>query len=255
MVQGLSPQVVYLNHSSTAIRLVRPDGPRTAFTVFGSPLSRFHGTWAFGYDTARADALWADIPLDVDVVVTHTPPFFHCDRPSATGDPGSVTDRKMPFGCLRLRKALRRARPLLAVCGHVHEGRGFERVRWNQLSDMAGDSSRLEDELLHSGDATEAGELPPPGSKKQSLIDLTGKRHRKLDNISLFEPSAMESEQLASTDGRQTAAVVDSIDRRGQRRETCIVNAAVMSKSWPYAGGKQFNGPIVVDLSLPVWDD
>ena len=40
--------------------------------------------------------------------------------------------------------------------------------------------------------------------------------------------------------------------RRG-RRETCIVNCAIVATSWPHRGGKRFNKPIVVDLDLPVW--
>jgi hypothetical protein len=43
-------------------------------------------------------------------------------------------------------------------------------------------------------------------------------------------------------------------DRLG-RRETCVVNAAIMSTSWPHFGaGKQRNKPIVVDIDLPVWE-
>ena len=40
------------------------------------------------------------------------------------------------------------------------------------------------------------------------------------------------------------------------RKETCIVNAAIMASSYPYtgAGGERYNKPIVVDLELPVWN-
>jgi len=37
------------------------------------------------------------------------------------------------------------------------------------------------------------------------------------------------------------------------RRETCIVNAAIMANSW--GGKKRFNRPIVVDVDLPVWEE
>lgn len=40
------------------------------------------------------------------------------------------------------------------------------------------------------------------------------------------------------------------------RRETCVVNAAIMASSWPRGpGGKKFNKPIVVDVDLPVWEE
>jgi len=43
-----------------------------------------------------------------------------------------------------------------------------------------------------------------------------------------------------------------AIRARAQRQETCIVNAAIVSTSWPHRGGKKFNTPIVVDLELPM---
>ena len=41
------------------------------------------------------------------------------------------------------------------------------------------------------------------------------------------------------------------------RRETCFVNCAIQSASYPHRGGgpRVLNKPIVVDLDLPVWDD
>jgi hypothetical protein len=39
------------------------------------------------------------------------------------------------------------------------------------------------------------------------------------------------------------------------RRETCIVNAAVVATSFPHHGGKRFNSPVVIDLELPAWQD
>ena len=43
-----------------------------------------------------------------------------------------------------------------------------------------------------------------------------------------------------------------------ERKETCIINAAVMASSWPHksggGGGKKYNKPVVVDIDLPVWE-
>lgn len=41
------------------------------------------------------------------------------------------------------------------------------------------------------------------------------------------------------------------------RKETCVINAAIMACSWPHkgSGGKKYNKPIVVDIDLPVWAD
>ncbi len=91
------------------------------FKVFGSPYSPARGCWAFGYPPNKASDLWDRIPLDTDVVVTHTPPKYHCDE---------SRDRDAA-GCEILRQTLWRVRPSLAICGHVHEGRGAERVLWD----------------------------------------------------------------------------------------------------------------------------
>ena len=48
---------------------------------------------------------------------------------------------------------------------------------------------------------------------------------------------------------------LEALSGRLGRRETCVVNAAIMTSSWPHgAGGKKFNKPIVVDIDLPVWE-
>jgi hypothetical protein len=46
---------------------------------------------------------------------------------------------------------------------------------------------------------------------------------------------------------RETETIVGKLGRR----ETCVVNAAILANSW--GGRKRFNKPIVVDIDLPVW--
>ncbi|KAE8376564.1 Metallo-dependent phosphatase-like protein [Aspergillus bertholletiae] len=252
VVTSASSSIVFLRHQSALVRLTRPNGPNTIFKVFGSPFSQSPGTWAWGYESIDAAALWNCIPLDTDLVVTHTPPHSHCDR-RAIGS---------SVGCEALRQALGRVRPSLAICGHVHESRGYERVRWLR-------SPSTESEQVTSGT------LPEPGSKKQSLIDLTGKKAPLLENDDFFFdnekmnqgalfppaqnililPSGNDVEQLTASylRSRPGECPSDPPNNRSRRRETCIVNAAIMATSWPHRGGKRFNAPIVVDLQLPVW--
>lgn len=116
-----SSSIFYLNHQSIDIRLAKEGGPQTAFKIFGSPYSPARGLWAFGYPPERASQLWDQIPLDTDIIVTHTPPKFHCDESGGRG----------AAGCEILRQTLWRVRPRLAVCGHIHEGRGAERIIWD----------------------------------------------------------------------------------------------------------------------------
>jgi len=68
------------------------------------------------------------------------------------------------------------------------------------------------------------------------------------DAQSNVSESMQDNRQLAEPDCGVTGVDVSA------RKETCIVNAAIMASSWPYKTGKTFNAPIVVDLELPVWN-
>ncbi|KAJ5315731.1 hypothetical protein N7476_006038 [Penicillium atrosanguineum] len=245
-----TPSVVLLQHQAAVIRLDRADGPKTSFKVFGSPYCQFQGKWAFGYESSKAKALWDPIPLDTDIIVTHTPPRSHCDqKPNGTF-----------VGCDALRQALSRVRPPLAVCGHVHEGRGYERIRWQPALIKIGLDADGVDFVTRCV-------LPPSGSKKQSLVDLTGRREARLDSegFSCSAPassSPMLPSGVSAVSGQGFAPSLSAADTHGLdhalrmlRKETCIVNAAIVATSWPHRGGKRFHAPIVVDLELPVWQD
>lgn len=71
-----------------------------------------------------------------------------------------------------LLQRLHRVRPMLSVFGHIHGARGVEVVRWNG---EAVDEGRL-------GELVEVWKDPGVGNSKQSLVDLTGRRGRRLDN-------------------------------------------------------------------------
>ena len=244
--------IAYLHHEATEVKLQKEGGPKTTFKIFGSPYSPAHGFWAFGYKPAAASELWDQIPLDSDIVLTHTPPNGHCDKGSARG-------------CEALRLCLSRVRPRLAICGHVHEGRGIERVSWDAAYSNSEGNSRWVD--------------PGHGNKKQSLIDLTRKAGSSLKNDgsrSHLESTPSCSDARARclndpdaqlTDVSSAACISDSWDRSEDndigysagwigRRETCVINAAIMASSYlRKSRGKTFNKPIVVDLELPAWDE
>lgn len=137
--------VVYLEHESAEVEV---KGVR--LKVFGSPFSPERGkkqNWAFQYPDLEAESLWAAIPPDTDILITHTPSAGHVDA-SSHWEEG---------GCLALSKALSTVKPMLHLCGHCHEGRGAEIIRW-------GISER------------EVWQDPGAGSKKMSLLDLTSKK-------------------------------------------------------------------------------
>lgn len=165
------PSITFLNHESAEIRLVKEGSARTKFKVFGSPYSPSCGLWAFGYSAEEAPTLWDQIPLGTDITITHTPPKYHCDNTKARGS----------TGCESLRQALWHVRPRLAVCGHVHEGRGADRVLWDLASPHV---DRKELDTEHWIDAAY-------GTKKQSLIDLTRGEHWALSQRKLVMPTSL----------------------------------------------------------------
>ena len=270
--------VIYLDHEARRITLEREDGPQTTFKVFGSPYSPAKGLWAFGYPAEAAAPLWEQIPLDTDIVVTHTPPKYHCD----------ITGTRASAGCDILRQSLWRIRPRLAICGHIHESRGMERVSW----DLTCSNVRYKEA------STDYWVDPAPDSKKQCLIDLSSRGPNPLRNTDTAYPDATvhigdetkpsntaSSLQRAAPATPSTSDTIDqpscpnstfsgqcSIGGRGHggnppslrcdlpalagrldRKETCIVNAAIMSSSWPYrgAGRPRYNKPFVIDVDLP----
>lgn len=116
------PNIKYLYHQATTIHL--KSGPKTTFKIFGSPLVPDHSEGAFGYNRSNDTTIerhWLDIPLDVDVVLTHTPAYNHRD----------ASIKWQAAGCEGLRKALWQVRPRIAVCGRIAEARGAETVEWN----------------------------------------------------------------------------------------------------------------------------
>lgn len=280
-----SPSITYLNHESATIELAKHPNLRTSFTVFGSPYSPRVGMWAFNYDKQddhhpdetdsgssekypklkayTAGDLWSKIPLDTDIVITHTPPYNHCDE--------SISKRRA-FGCEDLRRALWRVRPKLAVCGHVHEGRGVDRVRW----DVLGSSGAPYGELgVDRWEDPGAG----PGNSKMSLVDLTsrgGKKPLDHDGSPLRrgwpadqraqnkicqhfadDKTALQGFGTRGVGGNPDVSVrcdVRALCCRMGRRETCVVNCAIAATNWPHTGGKKFNKPIVVDLDLPIFE-
>lgn len=91
-------------------------GTRVAdLDVWGAPWQPRFRDWAFNVDRGAPIAeKWALVPDEVDVLVTHGPPFGVLDK---TFD-GRIV------GCEELERTLARVRPKLHVFGHIHESYG-----------------------------------------------------------------------------------------------------------------------------------
>ncbi|KAJ5551357.1 hypothetical protein N7535_000692 [Penicillium sp. DV-2018c] len=217
------------------IRSTHADGPNTLFEVFGSPYSQFRRIWHL--------VMRQGISLRFGV-------RYHWIRTSSSyirHDNLIATKRLngMPVGCDALRSVLSLIMPPLAVCGHVH-GRGYELA-----------SSYLVEHGTR-------GISPPVSSEKQAMVDLnsrpdnegfshsTPRQHYLLETEARSPTSpasdpAITVPEMGISQGSPSAhptlgvGSLNSSTRfnsalQTPKKETCIVNAAVVATSWPHQG-------------------
>jgi len=79
--------------------------------IFGSPYTPEFHNWAFNVPRKKLAMYWDQIPDDIDILVTHGPPFGVLDR----NNEGKLC------GCEALWKQLRWFSPKYHVFGHIHE--------------------------------------------------------------------------------------------------------------------------------------
>ncbi|OGW72654.1 MAG: hypothetical protein A2Y02_02905 [Omnitrophica bacterium GWA2_52_12] len=83
--------------------------------IWGSPFTPEFMNWAFMGTPSTLKPVWDKIPMGLDILITHGPPFRILDR---TRDGLSV-------GCPLLLEAIKMAKPRFHVFGHIHEGYGL----------------------------------------------------------------------------------------------------------------------------------
>ena len=83
-----------------------------------SPYQPDFNNWAFGAPLYSRELrqIWARIPDDVDVLITHGPPANILD----------LTFQGIHAGCPDLLARVKQVQPRLHVFGHIHEGYGRE---------------------------------------------------------------------------------------------------------------------------------
>jgi len=107
-LEPLLDNLCYLRDSS-----VEFDGIK----IYGSPMAKKIGVWAFGYQTdGEAKEYWDLIPDDTDILITHGPPLGMLDKLYYGGE---------RVGCPVLLKAIDRVKPKLHLFGHIHERWGI----------------------------------------------------------------------------------------------------------------------------------
>ena len=88
--------------------------------IYGSPWCPDLSNFAYYATHDQLVERWKQIPSEIDILITHTPPFGVLDVP---------TSGKVNLGCPHLRDELKRIRPKLHVFGHVHASHGTSTTR------------------------------------------------------------------------------------------------------------------------------
>lgn len=104
------PSITYLNTSGITI-----DGVK----IWGCPYQPWFHNWAFNVERGpELKHYWDKIPLDTDILVTHTPPYKILDRTLYGDTPG----------CIDLLNKIKEVKPKLNIFGHIHEAYGVEKI-------------------------------------------------------------------------------------------------------------------------------
>ncbi len=98
--------------------------------IWGSPITPAFGTgWAYKMRRDRLHDLWATIPDDTDIIITHGPP-------SGILDLSFDRNGTMEFcGCKALAKRVRVIEPKLVCFGHIHDMSGIVNAGYLKQSD------------------------------------------------------------------------------------------------------------------------
>jgi len=130
ILENLPTGMYYLENSSIKLE---------GINIWGSPYSPSFGYgWAFNKDRGNDIAqCWNEIPMDADIVITHTPIYGYNDRASNTNQ---------NVGCADLYHRLKEVQPHLHFCGHIHEAYGHKTMgltEWYDLQTFNGCSCNL----------------------------------------------------------------------------------------------------------------
>jgi len=86
--------------------------------IFGSPYTLKFQNWTFMYDKEHSNYIWSDVPNDIDVLITHGPPYRILDEVTSGPTAGKHG------GCRGLRNKVLEIKPKIHCFGHIHGGSG-----------------------------------------------------------------------------------------------------------------------------------
>jgi predicted MPP superfamily phosphohydrolase len=112
----------YLQHNSITLAFPSRNGGLRKLNIYGAPQIPACGGSNFAFQYPRGQDAWTDtIPLNTDLLITHTPPKYHLDLVNPS------------LGCEHLLREVWRVKPRLHVFGHVHVGAGRRIVWWDEV--------------------------------------------------------------------------------------------------------------------------
>jgi Icc-related predicted phosphoesterase len=133
----LHPNVYYLENTSVKIE---------GLNIWGSPYSPTFGYgWGFNKDRGHdINEVWNTIPMDSDIVITHSPIYGYNDRAQNTNQ---------NVGCSDLYHRLHEVKPHLHFAGHIHEGHGWGTIpykdEWGDIYTFNGSTCNLRYEAIN----------------------------------------------------------------------------------------------------------
>lgn len=99
---------------------------------YGSPWQPEFCDWAFNLERKgkALKAVWGKIPEDVDVLITHGPPWGHLDQivPTEDGATTKMGRDSEHLGCELLAERVAITKPRVHVFGHIHGSFGQKQV-------------------------------------------------------------------------------------------------------------------------------
>lgn len=105
------PNIIYLQDEAIVVNGIK---------IYGLPHTPEFYNWAFNVprDSHEMQKIMNKIPDDIDVLITHGPPYGILD----TVSPNSY----QALGCQTLLDRVKQIQPKINVFGHIHGGRGIE---------------------------------------------------------------------------------------------------------------------------------
>jgi hypothetical protein len=138
MLDNLPDNVYYLENSSIKLE---------GINIWGSPVSPSFGYgWGFNKDRGHdINEVWSTIPMDTDIVITHSPIYGYNDRAQNTNQ---------NVGCSDLYHRLHEVKPHLHFAGHIHEGHGWGTIpykdEWGDIYTFNGSTCNLRYEAINN---------------------------------------------------------------------------------------------------------